>query len=1150
MKKIILSVLVLLALSANAHAVNRLLWTTDQQNIWTQLKNTNHQFWQHLKKQADTSNLYDDFGKRDALVYLITGDKAYAKSAWGHMSYFCGRTYNPSSLSASDWCGKRGLYGTPSEDALRARFIDMSIMFSWIADGLSAQDKANFRDVLDRWTDLALDIDVHGVCHGVRYTDTDNSATYYLGMVLYALAIRDEDLTRSNAILNYNQITGCSQKGKPVGGVDATGANYNSLRNYFKLMGQYSDGGEWMESSQYNINTAAQVAMGIHAINEYYGVNKFPEYDLDEFAQAFVQQMTPDMKSSFQWGDVQDPNSGLLLFRRVPSMSVFSGITKDPNALWVFQYIWDKNYPTNTHDYWHMLADPLSTQTKPSGITTHHANGRGIVYHHSGWNDNDSFFASMMANINYVDHDWLGLRNFNLYRNGGYAIDNPKLYYGNPSDESPWLNTVVANGGIEGVRESKGEAGTTIADNYVYHVGVTGGQWDNQGQYDGMPEFLHELTSEVFYYHHTDGSDSIFVFDRINSSDPKTTVPDWLFQSRLNRPNSAQYSGLRIQDLNSRHQWILHTPTNTINRSGDDFSWTAPNGETVNLKTYMDNYDYTLYSESSRKTTPLWLTFSGSSNVPNEQKYQIRLSPTKKTGHVSMLNVLHVGGNPTFTELTSGSGEAAHGAMIEVGTDNIIVMFSNVDATNRLPAPSGNGGSSSCPSCTNYALWRSERHAENKALRFFKSGFEFQVTTDGDAEVYIGDLDTTRSWSAQVNGSAVSGFSVDPNSGLGVINLTGAGTYNVNLSTSSVCQAGTDWRGCNTQLLCTNANYYWYNNVCNQTAQAVCDSENFQNCTNQDACEAESFYWYNDQCNEFAAEETCDSSHLSLCSDQSSCETATGYWYNDMCNATAAPSCDSNNLNLCTTEGACTGATGYWYSETCNATPMPGNSVVLSLEPSADVRISGTAPDTNQNGQGLRLISIGDAFSYATLMRFDLSSIPAGSVVTDVEFRWTSSGTLRWDNQHCVHELLRRDWTETGATWNSYKSGSSWTSAGVKGDGTDLDGDYTCSSNDYLAYYSSPTGSADQQINWDVQASFRTLVQNSVGDQIDLVIHQQLNDNDQHDFYDREHATASKRPKLIITYQPAEAPPESNNDPKVNFGNCDIKNWTVVDLTP
>lgn len=121
----------------------------------------------------------------------------------------------------------------------------------------------------------------------------------------------------------------------------------------------------------------------------------------------------------------------------------------------------------------------------------------------------------------------------------------------------------------------------------------------------------------------------------------------------------------------------------------------------------------------------------------------------------------------------------------------------------------------------------------------------------------------------------------------------------------------------------------------------------------------------------------------------------------------------------------------------------------VTLNPTADVHITQSIPTSNQNGVGF--IDVGE-YNGATgdtrraLIKFDLSSIPAGSIITSATFRIYNTGTDLTDNARTMYaNRMKRAWTETGATWNKYDGTNDWATAG--GGTNSLDVDFTAFGN-------------------------------------------------------------------------------------------------------
>jgi len=259
---LICAFLLLLGFASNVHA-SKVGWSNEQAQAWQQMKNENHPLWQRLKNEAD-STIYADDGLRDGMVYLITGDSSYAQSAYNTVSYWAGRT-------------KSGQEPATRNDT-RINFGHMSLLYSWISDELSYQNKANFRDILDHWADLCFNIE--GTPYGTRTSDSDELVGHYFGVVLYALAIENEDPARSQELLNFGGSNNPNEAVKPLGGIDSTynGKNgYSTWRNAIAMYSDRSLGGQWIESSQYNLFTVRMLLDFSKAVNDYKGLHQLWE---------------------------------------------------------------------------------------------------------------------------------------------------------------------------------------------------------------------------------------------------------------------------------------------------------------------------------------------------------------------------------------------------------------------------------------------------------------------------------------------------------------------------------------------------------------------------------------------------------------------------------------------------------------------------------------------------------------------------------------------------------------------------------------------------------------------------------------------------------------------------------------------------------
>ena len=145
------------------------------------------------------------------------------------------------------------------------------------------------------------------------------------------------------------------------------------------------------------------------------------------------------------------------------------------------------------------------------------------------------------------------------------------------------------------------------------------------------------------------------------------------------------------------------------------------------------------------------------------------------------------------------------------------------------------------------------------------------------------------------------------------------------------------------------------------------------------------------------------------------------------------------------------------------------------------------------------------------VIAFDISDLPAGVTISSAKlslYFYVANATsgLQVD----VFKQTRDDWVETEVTWNSYKTGSAWTTEG---------GDYVTSS---------PAGAdtvfpvSYDWMDWEIKDIAIDAVAN-VGSIVNLLV--KYNDETGADgyggFYTRKYANTALRPKLVINYSVA-----------------------------
>lgn len=188
-----------------------------------------------------------------------------------------------------------------------------------------------------------------------------------------------------------------------------------------------------------------------------------------------------------------------------------------------------------------------------------------------------------------------------------------------------------------------------------------------------------------------------------------------------------------------------------------------------------------------------------------------------------------------------------------------------------------------------------------------------------------------------------------------------------------------------------------------------------------------------------------------------------------------------------------------------------------------DVTIADDTPTTNLNGE--TYLNVGEHNATVavkkSLVKFDLSAIPAASTIIDATMTLTYQGDAS-DNARTLNVFrVKRAWSDSQATWNVYTTGNSWTSAGCNDDTDDRDGTPVGS----VAVPASPTLDTEVSITIDATAVATMINGGANGNNGFLLQNTGLN-NDLLLYHSTEASTSGFRPKLVINYTP---PPETNN---------------------
>ena len=129
-----------------------------------------------------------------------------------------------------------------------------------------------------------------------------------------------------------------------------------------------------------------------------------------------------------------------------------------------------------------------------------------MLEYHDGWTQDSSLFEAQMATHVGVDHEVANFGDFQLYRDGEWAVTHP-LGYGNTADSGASTNSMLIDG-LSSMADTRGPVAQESADDgsFAYIAGTTGGQYYAQPYYQAPPTFLQEWTRSQFYLPSADGS--------------------------------------------------------------------------------------------------------------------------------------------------------------------------------------------------------------------------------------------------------------------------------------------------------------------------------------------------------------------------------------------------------------------------------------------------------------------------------------------------------------------------------------------------------------------------------------------------------------------------------------------------------------------
>ena len=183
-------------------------------------------------------------------------------------------------------------------------------------------------------------------------------------------------------------------------------------------------------------------------------------------------------------------------------------------------------------------------------------------------------------------------------------------------------------------------------------------------------------------------------------------------------------------------------------------------------------------------------------------------------------------------------------------------------------------------------------------------------------------------------------------------------------------------------------------------------------------------------------------------------------------------------------------------------------TLVLQPDPAAgeDTYIAAASPVQNYGTQ-IQINTSSQANSpVRPLLRFNLSSVPAGATILSATFEMYYFYTKVGSTESLRAHRALRNWTETGATWRTYNGVSNWTTQG---------GDYDPA----VVASATLTSTVNVWKQWNVTSLVQGWVSGTYPNQGILLESAPASGNNERQFYSSDYlANPALRPKLTIVY--------------------------------
>lgn len=731
----------------------RLFWTPQRQWVWNKLVADNGLLWRNFNSRAvEYPARYGNYGDYPTMAYQMTGKISYAQTAWKILQ---------------QWIPTKTL-PDPSANGIRQYFTTFVWEYDWLYPALTATQRKQFYTWLNWQADEALGNATDFAC-GAILSQNDRTMGEYFGLAFMDLAT-GPDNPRAGTFLNSTFANGWGGPTTPVGGLNATGANMNSMRNAISYYAQLGQGGVWMQSWMYNLNTLPMILMGVEGVKTAAGKDYFPELTAlyPQFAATQLYELTPTVTDSYQWGDVQQ-NRDLWMCWRQTADGMLEGLTSaNPAGAYLNQLT--SEFAVSPDDWsagqwpypvFFLFYNPYATKTNwrtaalPASV---YASGQGLLYYHDGWGATNSLFGAHATSDTWCDHETNFTGDFQLYRHGEWGITHTLGYAlsANPGGAPP-TNTMLFDG-LPVFEEARGPVAQETSDgNYAYLKGTTGGQYEEPPFWIPPPTFVHEWTRSIVYLPSQDKhSDTVVVFDRTCVDDP-TKLPGGI--SRF-----LNAAGPMVQKAPALKQWTIHCPVKPL-VSANAITWKTAGGQNVQVSTILPAAQTRLVNNEVIMGYQGYL-------CPDEEFWDVQISPSKVNLWDTFLNVVQVydtGAQLNNTLVNSTAGEA-QGTLISRENQNDVLALFNAEQGPAVPVTPLAGAD---------LQYNPNLLGILKKQAVLQSGYTVNWTSRAAAaNVLLFDLSPSHAWTVSVDRGASASLNVSAN-GVGKLTVNGVGAHQI-----------------------------------------------------------------------------------------------------------------------------------------------------------------------------------------------------------------------------------------------------------------------------------------------------------------------------------------------------------------------------------